>query len=74
MKPVVFHRDAEKELDGAMTHYELRRTGLGLSLQAEVERVVGLIREDPGRWPVYKSTAFRKHLLERFPDAVYDRE
>jgi toxin ParE1/3/4 len=71
MKPVVFHRDAEEELDGAMAYYESRRKGLGLSFQAEVERVVQLIQQHPQRWAVYKNTAFRKHLLKRFPYGVY---
>lgn len=71
MKPVVFHRDAEEELDDAIAYYESRRRGLGLSFQAEVERVVQLIQQHPQRWAVYKKTAFRKHLLKRFPYAVY---
>src|SRR6516162_7231801 len=71
MKPVVFHHDAETELDDAMAYYEARRTGLGLSFQAEVERVVQLIQQDPQRWAVYKNTAFRRHLLKWFPYAVY---
>ena len=52
MKPVVFHPDAATELDHAMAYYESRRDGLGLSFQAEVERVVQLVQRHPERWAV----------------------
>jgi toxin ParE1/3/4 len=70
MKPVVFHRDAERELDDGMAYYESRREGLGLAFQAEVERIVNVIQQAPERWPVYRNTLFRRHLLKRFPYAV----
>ena len=36
MKPVVFHQDAEAELDAAMAYYESQRSGLGLDLQVQM--------------------------------------
>ena len=71
MKPVVFHPDAAAELDAAMSYYESRRAGLGLSLQAEVEHVVELIRQHPERWVLYKDTAYRRCSVKRFPYVVY---
>lgn len=74
MKPVVFHHDAEGEIDDAMAYYESRRSGFGLVFLAEVQRVTELIRRHPQRWAVYKSTVFRKCSLKRFPFAIYHLE
>ena len=71
MKPVVFHPHAAEELDDAMTFYESRRAGLGLSFQDEVERVVRLIQQHPERWTVYKNTTYRLCSIKRFPYVVY---
>lgn len=71
MKPVVFHHDAEGEIDDAMAYYESRRSGFGLVFLAEVQRVTDLIRQHPLRWAVYKNTVFRKCSLKRFPYAIY---
>jgi len=71
MKPVVFHGDAEEELDDATGYYESRRKGLGLAFQAEVKRVVDLVQQHLERWALYKDGPFRKHSLKRFPYAVY---
>jgi toxin ParE1/3/4 len=71
MKPVVFHHDAEGEIDDAMANYESRRSGFGLVFLAEVQRVTQLIRQHPQRWAVYKNTVFRKCSLKRFPFAIY---
>lgn len=47
MKPIVFHPDAEAELDEAMAYYEDQRVGLGLRLKAEVENALALIQQQP---------------------------
>jgi plasmid stabilization system protein ParE len=71
VKPAVFHRHAEEELDDAMAYDESRRLGLGLSFHAEVERAVQLIERDPERWAVYKNTAYRRCSVKRFPYVLY---
>jgi toxin ParE1/3/4 len=71
VKSVLFHPDAAEELDDAMAYYESRRTGLGLSFQAEVEHVVKLIQQNPKSGTVYRNTAYRLCSIKRFPYAVY---
>lgn len=71
MKPVVFHPEAEAELEVGVAFYEGRRSGLGLAFQEEVESFVWLVRSDPERWPSYQGTRFRKCLLKRFPFSLF---
>jgi toxin ParE1/3/4 len=71
VKPALFHPAAEAELYDAIAYYESRATGLGLSFQAEVERVVDRIQQHPDRWPAYKNTTYRKCSLERFPFSLF---
>lgn len=71
MKPVVVHRAARTELDEAMGFYESRASGLGLDLEAKVERAVVAIQRNPESWPRHKRTAFRKILVERFPFTIF---
>ena len=71
MKPVIIHRSARKELDGAIAHYESIRTGLGLDLQDEVEHAVSRLQADPQLGPRYKATEYRFWLIRRFPYVVY---
>src|SRR5262249_52596197 len=71
MKPVVFHREAEAELDAAIAWYENQRAGLGLDLQENVEAAVALIQENPKRHSKYKQTDIRKCRVKRFPYTVY---
>ncbi len=40
MKPVVFHGDAEAELDDALAYYESGRKGLGLSSETAARILV----------------------------------
>lgn len=70
MTPVVFHPEAELELDSAVAYYENRRRGLGLELEREVFRATDAIREAPGRWTVHKGDV-RKYALHRFPFTVF---
>jgi hypothetical protein len=71
VKGVLFHSAAEAELYDAIAFYESRRTGLGLSFQSEVERVVYLIQQHPDRWPANRDTTYRKCLLDRFPFSLF---
>ena len=71
MKPVVVHSAARAELDEAMGFYESRASGLGLDLEAKVERAVIAIQRNPETWPRHKRTAFRKVFVERFPFTIF---
>ncbi len=55
MKAVRFHRLARVELDAAVAYFESCRSGLGLELDSEIERVVARIaiahgKRKPGYW------------------------
>ena len=65
-------RAAERELMGAVEHYEGRRTGLGGEFLDEVERVAALLVAFPNLG-VPVSDIRREALLNRFPyRLVYD--
>ena len=74
MKPIYFHPEAEKEFDLAISYLERQRTGLGLDLQAEVERAVASIQKNPRIHALYKHTNFRKHVLKRFSFNLFYQE
>ena len=71
MKPVAVHSAARTELDEAMGFYEIRTNGLGLDLEAKVEKAVAAIQRNPESWPRHKRTAFRKVFVERFPFTIF---
>jgi toxin ParE1/3/4 len=71
VKPVVFHAEAEAELEAGVAYYESQRSGLGLDFQAEVESKTWLVRGDPQRWPTYRGTGLRRCLLDRFPYSLF---
>jgi hypothetical protein len=68
--PVLFHPDAETELDRSITFYEERQAGLGVDFQREVLYGVSQIHNAPTRWPRYKYGT-RKYLLNRFPFHIF---
>ncbi len=70
MKPVLFHPDAEKELDRSIGFYEEQQVGLGLDFQREVQRGLSQIVEAPSRWPIHKY-GIHKFLLKGFPFYIY---
>ena len=67
MNPVIFHPEAQAELDAAVAWYESQSPGLGLDLQAEVEAAVRMIQQQPQLHSLYKNTRCRKRILQRFP-------
>ena len=71
MKPVVFHAEAEAELEAGVAFYETRQRGLGLAFQDEVERSVFSIRGSPERWPADPMTGLRRCPLVRFPYRLF---
>ena len=70
MISVLFHPDAEAELDHTIGFYEESNKGLGLDFEREIIRSLSIIHEDPRRWPIHKSGA-RKYTLQRFPFSIY---
>lgn len=71
MKPSIFHDKAQAEFDVTIAYYEQQETGLGLRFHLEVERAVDLIERHPQIGSSYKSTAFRRYVLGRFPHIVF---
>lgn len=73
MKPVVFHQDAEAELDAAMAYYESQRSGLGLDLdlQTDIARTIGRIRQHPQLFPLHNEGKLRKSPATRFPYVIF---
>ncbi len=74
MKPIVFHPDAEAELDGAVAYYEGQREGIGLDFQAEAEHAIDMIQRNPLWCPRYKETNYRKCVLRKFPYTIFYME
>ena len=74
MKPLIIHSQARAELDQSMAHYEGQLPGLGLDLQAEVERTLADIQENPLLGSPYQSTRYRFWVVRRFSFVVYYRE
>jgi hypothetical protein len=74
LKPIVFHPEANEEFEASVAYYENRRDGLGSDFREEVETKIWLIRGDPSRCPVFKSTDAQKSRLKRFPYQVIDYE
>ncbi|MCP5049638.1 MAG: type II toxin-antitoxin system RelE/ParE family toxin [bacterium] len=70
MISILFHPEAEAELDHSICFYEERETGLGLDFQREVRRGISQIYNAPGRWPLHKYGT-RKFLLNRFPFYIF---
>ena len=66
MIPILFHPEAEYELDQAISYYEDHQVGLGLDFESEVRRGLSYIHDAPDRWPKHKFD-IRKFLLNRFP-------
>jgi hypothetical protein len=47
VKPVIFHSDAEIEIHAAVEYYEDRAPSLAMDFQAEIERAIRRIEQDP---------------------------
>jgi toxin ParE1/3/4 len=74
MKPIVIHREARAELEEAVGNYERQKEGLGLALQAEVEKALTTVRENPQIGSPYKATGFRYFVVRRFMYVIYYTE
>ena len=64
-----FLTEARDELFAAADYYEHQRTGLGREFQAEVERGIELMRQNPRGWGQFAHRT-RRFLTHRFPYAI----
>jgi plasmid stabilization system protein ParE len=71
--PVIFRRAARAEFDEAADWYDQRRTGLGPTFTAAVQRVLDRIADQPDFYAVVWADV-REALVAGFPYAVYYRE
>ena len=69
MIPVTILHEAEVELREAVAYYEKKSPGLGLDLEAEIERSIRTIRDFPEQWPL-REDGTRRYLTHRFPYLV----
>jgi plasmid stabilization system protein ParE len=61
--------EAQQEIDEAFSHYEARRTGLGVRFIAALERGYDLVEAYPRAWPRARRNT-RWYKLNRFPYAI----
>ena len=72
MRRIVFHPDADRELEQAQAWYEERVAGLGRMFFSEIESAIHTIQDSPDTWPKYMAGA-RRFLVHRFPFAIIYR-
>lgn len=66
---VVFHSEAERELDEVASYYDGESPGLGGSFLDDVEYAIGQILQYPESAPLVNE-AVRRKLLRRFPYGI----
>jgi toxin ParE1/3/4 len=66
---LIFHREAEVELNDAISFYEEREPGLGEELAAEVFFALSNIISYPNAWPLLEE-GVRRCLVNRFPYGI----
>jgi plasmid stabilization system protein ParE len=66
---IVFHPEAERELNEAVDYYEQCRKNLGREFLLEVYSAVERINAYPTAWPVIEDH-IRRCLIRRFPFGV----
>jgi toxin ParE1/3/4 len=71
VKPFSIHAAAEAEVQTAIAHYDIQRTGLGREFLQEFEAAVDRIRRMPQAFASIDDQGTRKHRLQRFPYTVY---
>jgi hypothetical protein len=50
---ILFHPDAQEELNRATSHYESNEPGLGYQFAIEIFAAVERIKAYPGMWPIW---------------------
>lgn len=66
---ILFHPDAQGELNHAISHYESNEPGLGNQFAIEIFAAVERIKANPGMWPILDHQ-IRRCLVHRFPYGV----
>jgi plasmid stabilization system protein ParE len=66
---ILFHPDAQGELNRAISHYEGSEPGLGYQFAIEISAAVERINANPCLWPVLNDQV-RRCLVHRFPYGV----
>ncbi len=74
MKPTVLVDETEAELREASAYLDEERPGWGAKFEAEVERVLGLIGENPKLGARYRSSRIRYFVLRKFSYVIYYQE
>jgi toxin ParE1/3/4 len=74
VKPAVYHRRAQAELDKAIAYYEKQQRGLGLELEEEVYAAIRIVRENPQIGAPYGRSKQRYYLVRRFPYIIFYEE
>ncbi len=69
MADLRFHPEARDEYDAALAWYQTRSVRAAARFEAEVERVLEAIGENPEAFPLYDD-AHRFALVRRFPYGV----
>ncbi len=70
MNLIIFHPEAENELNSTIDFYNRKVSGLGLEFLEEIERDINLIDGNPDRWLILKNRV-RKYILKQFPYTIY---
>lgn len=72
MKPILFHSEAEWDLQEAVGYYEILRRGLGRELSREVKAALARIVSNPVSFPLHDGGQdIRKCLVHRFPYTIF---
>jgi len=70
MNLIIFHPEAENELNSTIDFYNQKVSGLGLEFLDEIERVINLINKNPDRWLVLKYQV-RRYIVKQFPYSIF---
>ncbi|MEI6069423.1 MAG: type II toxin-antitoxin system RelE/ParE family toxin [Methylococcaceae bacterium] len=66
---VLFHPDAELELNAAIDYYEAIENGLGYDFSLEIISAIGRVIDFPEAWLVIEGD-IRRALVKRFPYGI----
>jgi len=67
---VLFHPDAELELNAAIDYYEAIENGLGYDFSLEIISAIGRVIDFPKAWLIIEGD-IRRALVKRFPHGIY---
>ncbi|MEI6269858.1 MAG: type II toxin-antitoxin system RelE/ParE family toxin [Methylococcaceae bacterium] len=66
---VLFHPDAELELNAAIDYYEAIENGLGYDFSLEIISAIGRVIDFPKAWLIIEGD-IRRALVKRFPYGI----